>query len=160
MKHFIAAAAIGLFAAQVASAQAILTVVQNDAAGNQVSKEYTAEQLLDMDPVEITTMNDYLDAPHVFTGPLLRDLIDTELKATDSIEVTALNDYKTKIPAAEALKYDVIVAVLQDGERMSLRDKGPFWVIYPMSDNPELQDPGFNDRLIWQLSGVKLVPGE
>ena len=69
----------------------------------------------------------------------------------------SVGDYKTTIPAHEVLDYDVIIAVLQDGKPMSVRDKGPFWVIYPMTDYEELQDPGFNDRLIWQLSDVELL---
>ncbi len=52
------------------------------------------------------------------------------------------------------LEYDVIFAMSQNGERLSIRDKGPIWVIYPMTDNDELQDRVYNDRLIWQLVKV------
>jgi hypothetical protein len=41
-----------------------------------------------------------------------------------------------------------------DGVPLSKRDKGPIWMIYPMSDHEELRDPVYNSRLIWQV--VKL----
>jgi len=50
----------------------------------------------------------------------------------------------------------VIFATSQDGIKFSLRDKGPIWVIYPMTDNRKLQDRVYNDRLIWQLVKVSV----
>ncbi|WP_253913391.1 molybdopterin-dependent oxidoreductase [Pseudoruegeria sp. HB172150] len=136
----------------------MLTVTTTDASGLQTVLEFSSEDLLSMQPIEVQTDNDFVEGETVFTGPLLRDLFgEISLEPDDEIVVTALNDYSTVIPASEALEYDVIVAVLMDGEEMSVRDKGPFWVIYPMSDHPELQDPGYNDRLIWQLSDVELT---
>ena len=43
-----------------------------------------------------------------------------------------------------------------NGKRLSLRDKGPIWVIYPMTDNKELQDPAYNQRLVWQLVKIEV----
>ncbi len=43
-----------------------------------------------------------------------------------------------------------------DGERLSLRDKGPLWLMYPIDDHAELQDPLYNVRLIWQLTSMEL----
>ena len=58
------------------------------------------------------------------------------------------------MPAVDAFGYDVILAVLRDGEPMSVRDKGPIWVIYPMDDHAELRDDSFNGRLVWQLKNI------
>lgn len=150
-----------LLSAAGASAQPVLTVTVDPDDASRAT-EYTADELLALESVEVTTDNDYLeDGPATFTGPLLRTLLaDADLEPGDEIQVAALNDYRTSIPAEDVLDYDVIVAVLMDGEPMSVRDKGPFWVIYPMSDNPELQEPKFNDRLIWQLSKVELTQPE
>ncbi len=37
---------------------------------------------------------------------------------------------------------------------MSIRENGPLWVIYPMSEHPELQEAIYTSRLIWQLIGI------
>lgn len=159
MKHFfsIGFLVLATLVPSIAVSQQVLTVTVTNAAGEMVVTEYSSDELLGMGAVEVKTENDFVDQMTTFTGPLLRDLFpDAALSPEDTISVTALNDYSTNIPAKEALDYDVIVAVLMDGEVMSVRDKGPYWIIYPMSDHPELRDPGFNDRLIWQLSEVKL----
>ena len=66
----------------------------------------------------------------------------------------ALNDFSVTVPAADAFNYDVILAVLKDGEKMPIRDKGPIWVIYPMDDHAELRDDLYNGRLVWQLKSI------
>ncbi|MEI4488508.1 hypothetical protein V8J36_20120 [Frigidibacter sp. MR17.14] len=110
---------------------------------------------------EVKTTNDYVEGIHSFSGPLLRDVFgDAKLAPADQIRLTALNDYAVTIPAADAISYSVILATKIDGAKMSVRDKGPIWVIYPMSEHEELRAPGYNDRLIWQLSKVELVPAK
>ncbi|HSG35732.1 MAG TPA: oxidoreductase, partial [Sphingomonadaceae bacterium] len=68
----------------------------------------------------------------------------------------AANDYKVEIPLEDFVRYDVIFATSMNGDRLSLRDKGPIWIIYPMSDHRELRDPAYNQRLIWQLVRIEL----
>ena len=43
-----------------------------------------------------------------------------------------------------------------NGERLSRRDKGPIWLIYPLDDHEELKDPVYTIRLIWQLTAMEL----
>jgi hypothetical protein len=43
--------------------------------------------------------------------------------------VTALNDYVTEIPAADARKFGVILALKRDGQYMPVSDKGPIFII-------------------------------
>lgn len=137
----------------------VLTVIIPDANGEVQTIEYTDEEILALDQVEITTDNDYVDETAVFSGPRLRDVFgDREIGSEDSIRLRALNDYSTEMPASEALDYEVILALSMNGERLSVRDKGPIWVIYPMSEHEELREPRYNDRLVWQLSIVELLP--
>lgn len=134
-----------------------LSVKVINSAGEETVVSFTSDELLRLEETTIVTVNDYVDGMTTFVGPRLRTLLaDANLKPSDQIQVTALNDYRTTIPADEILKYDVIVAVLMDGAEMSVRDKGPFWVIYPMSEHPELQEPSYNDRLVWQLASIEL----
>lgn len=160
MQRFIAFLFMSWFLAlpHGAESQHQLTVTSKADDGALSSVDYTTEDLLSMETVTVTTSNDFVDSETMFVGPLLRDLFSTEALTSESaIKLTALNDYSTVIPGAEVLDYDVIVAVLADGKPMSIRDKGPYWIIYPMTQNPELRDPKYNDRLIWQLSHIELV---
>lgn len=138
-----------------AAAQPILSVTLPDASGKAVTKTFTAQEIQEMPQTAVETGNDYVEGVRVFEGPLMRDFLPG-LKATDTVSATALNDYSVTIPAADLLNYPVILAMTMDGEKMSVRDKGPLWVIYPMSQHPELKKPEFNDRLIWQVSKLEL----
>lgn len=119
--------------------------------------EYDVEQLLAMPQTTIVTDNDYVDGPTSFTGPLLRDMLSLHgIESDQTLNMTALNDFSVQVPAEDAYTYDVILALKQDGRPMSIREKGPIWVIYPMSDNQELQDEMYNSRLIWQLASIEM----
>lgn len=161
MKHVLAILALWVltYIPTQSVAAPILTVIFPDANGEAQTMEYTDEEILALDQVEIATDNDYVDETAVFSGPRLRDVFgDQEIGSEDMIRLRALNDYSTEMPASEALDYDVILALSMNGERLSVRDKGPIWVIYPMSEHEELREPRFNDRLVWQLSSVELLP--
>ena len=64
---------------------------------------------------------------------------------------TAINDYSVEIPIEDYATYDVILATEMDGKKLTLRDKGPIWIVYPRDDHSELDDPVVNARWIWQL---------
>ena len=134
-----------------------LTVISHDDAGTKRHAKLSLDQLEALRQVEVVTDNDYLEGPASFSGPLLRDVVgEDELDPDRTIVATALNDYSVEIPAVEVLEHDVILATRKDGRRMSVRDKGPIWIIYPMSDTPELRDARYNNRLVWQLCHVEL----
>lgn len=113
------------------------------------------DDLLAMEQFTVLTENEFVDGLAEFTGPLARDVI-AFLDAADieMLRLTAVNDYAVEVPMSDLLEYDVIFAMTQNGTRFSVRDKGPIWVIYPMTENEELQDRVYNDRLIWQLVKV------
>jgi hypothetical protein len=92
-----------------------------------------------------------------FVGPLARDVLASfDLGAVTTVHLVAANDYSFDIPLGDLTKYDVILAMQADGKRLSIRDKGPIWLMYPLDDFPELQDPKYNLRLIWQLTVMEL----
>lgn len=117
--------------------------------------ELSEEDLLALEQFSVFTENEFVDGLVEFTGPLARDVLALlESPEFEAMKLTAANDYAVEIPFTDIIDYDVIFALMQDGEKFSVRDKGPIWVIYPMTDHEELQDRVFNDRLIWQLVRV------
>ncbi|WP_158284190.1 molybdopterin-dependent oxidoreductase [Azospirillum sp. TSO22-1] len=70
----------------------------------------------------------------------------------ETLIATALNDYKVKIPVSDARMYPVLLALRQNGRDLSIRDKGPIWIVYPRDAFPELQTETVNARWVWQLS--------
>lgn len=151
-KRMIGAAVTGLLLAlpTVSVAQDILTV-----SNGEETKSYTFEDLLAFEQEIVETTNDYVDELATFQGPSLQSLLeDSDIDRDAELKMSAINDFTISVPAEDAFLYGVILALLRDGEQMSVRDKGPIWVIYPMDDNPELRDDMYNGRLVWQLKSI------
>ena len=109
-----------------------------------------------MAQTDVVTSNEFVDGKKHFKGPLMREVL-AQFSGVKSGKVwlTAANDYQVEVATSEFADYDVILALSMDGVALSKRDKGPIWVIYPMSDFAELRDPVYNSRLIWQLVKVE-----
>lgn len=121
--------------------------------GGAVSLDRTA--LAALPPRAVVTGTPWTNGESRFEGVLLRDLLAAVGAHGTTVRAFALNDYTATIPIAEALDYDVLVAWKQDGRVLERRDKGPFWIIYPWSQHPELDDRIHRQRAVWQL--VRLV---
>ena len=148
--------ALAIGAGSFVMAQTILTVTVKSQTQGEVVTEFSREDLLALGDEILTTRNEYVDRVHQFTGPLMRNLVrQVGANSATVARLTAVNDYTVEIDPMEFQKYDVILAMSQDGVALSLRDKGPIWLIYPMSQFEELQDPVFNNRLIWQLDRLE-----
>ena len=91
-----------------------------------------------------------------FEGALFRELLGALDANGDTIIAKALNDYRVEIPMAEVLEYDVILATKIDGKPISVRERGPIWVIYPWNDNIELRKEITYTRSIWQLRHLEI----
>ena len=73
----------------------------------------------------------------------------------ETLRFSAANDYYVEIPTEDFRRYDVIMAMQADGVPLARREKGPLWLMYPISGQADLQDPIYIHRLIWQLETVE-----
>jgi len=90
----------------------------------------------------------------VFTGPLGMALLDAVGASGTTLQVNALNDYNADIPVADFRDHAVILATRHDGNLMSIREKGPIWVIYPMDKEPGLRVETTYTRSVWQVNSI------
>jgi hypothetical protein len=91
-----------------------------------------------------------------FSGPTLRALLEAVGATGDTLEVIALNDYSSEIPVTEIEQYPVILATRKGGEVMSVREKGPAFVIYPFDIAPELYNEKTFGRSVWQVTRIEV----
>jgi hypothetical protein len=114
--------------------------------------ELSLEEIEALPQTAFVAQNEFVDAPTVFRGPLVRDVLALGgLHDAKLVRFTALNDYSVDIPASDFAAFDAIFAVEANGRRLSRRDKGPLWLVYPMDSHPELQQHEYTARLIWQV---------
>jgi hypothetical protein len=120
--------------------------------------EFTIEELENLPQVTIETENEFTDGVVAYRGPLVRDVIEhLALGSAEVLRFKAANDYFVDIPTSDFRKYNVILAMEADGVRLSRRDKGPLWLMYPISDHAELRDPNYIHRLIWQVVRIEAL---
>jgi hypothetical protein len=117
---------------------------------------YDRDALREMQTTEITTTTPWTDGEQVFLGVPLSLLIDAPDDAFE-MEMRAINDYVVVVPSDAVSEEYPIVAFEQNGAPMSLRDKGPFWLIYPFDDRPEYQTETMYSRSIWQLVKITVL---
>jgi len=91
-----------------------------------------------------------------FTGPLLADVLALADARGTVIRATALNDYSIVIPVSDANDHQVVLATLLNGKPMSIRDKGPVFIVYPFDSKEELRASTYYERSIWQLKSLEL----
>lgn len=132
-------------------------LVLSGGAASSETVSFTLDELAEIPQVTVVTENEFSDGPVSYRGPLVRDVLAyLELDQAETVRVYAANDYYVDIPTSDFRRYSVILALEADGNRLSRREKGPLWIMYPMSDHAELRDPVYNTRLIWQV--VRIEP--
>jgi hypothetical protein len=120
--------------------------------------EFSLDQLEVLPQVIINTENEFTDGMVAYRGPLVRDVLaQLGLDKLEQVRFVAANDYFVDIPTSDFREYDAILAMEADGKRLSRREKGPLWLMYPISDHAELQDPLYLRRLIWQVVRIEAL---
>jgi hypothetical protein len=112
-------------------------------------------QALPVTTFDTTTI--WTEGVHSFQGVSLKDLVEgLDIKGS-TLRATAINDYTIEIPLSDAVTGGPIIAYRIDGKEMSLREKGPLWVIYPFDDNSDYRKEVIYSRSIWQLDRIDAV---
>lgn len=141
--------------------EVLLTVTGLDPAKFPDGKEeFDMPRLEALGAEELKTSTIWTDGVHDFTGVPLKDLL-THLGVTSTegmLSAVALNDYAVEIPLADAHQDGPLLAYRMDGEAMSVRDKGPLWIVYPYDQDPEYRTEVVYTRSIWQLSRLEVTP--
>ncbi|MCI5078683.1 molybdopterin-dependent oxidoreductase [Oricola sp.] len=92
-----------------------------------------------------------------FSGPYLRAVLDEVGSKGSKLIVRALNDYAAEVPASDAIEFDTILAIKMNGKPMSVREKGPLFLIYPFDTNPNLYNEKYFTRSVWQIMEIEVV---
>lgn len=148
---------MSLKAQETPTGKTVLTI------SGQISETNVDDRFLfDMNMIEalpqhrFTTGTPWHPEKHEFSGPLLRELLARVGADGEIVQAIALNDYKVDIPIADARNFDMIVAMQMDGEPMSVRNKGPLFILYPFDQQHETQSQVYYNRAIWQLKAIHI----
>ncbi|MEM9248925.1 MAG: oxidoreductase [Pseudomonadota bacterium] len=118
--------------------------------------DFDIDMLKERPSAEIVTSTPWTDGTIAFTGVPLADLIDELGIDGGTLRAIALNNYAVEIPVSDAGRGNPIIAYARDGALMSVRDKGPLWVIYPFDEGRALRNEEIQARSIWQLRTIEV----
>lgn len=102
----------------------------------------------------ITSETPWYDSARTFSGVLVSSLLEAVGSTGTTLTVTALNGYSAEIPATDMMDSPVILASRVNDALLSVRDKGPLFVVYPFDSNPELFNEVYFGRSVWQVTAV------
>lgn len=106
--------------------------------------------------VKMTVPTPWYKEEQTFEGPLFRDVLKATGSKGSKLYVVALNDYAAEIPLADLEKYDVILARKINGKTLTVRDKGPLFIMYPFDKKPELRNKESYSRCVWQVNRIRV----
>ena len=146
---------LGLVIVLGSSAQAGDTILSLTHNGQTQTFDRAALQALGTTTIETTTI--WTEGTQVFEGISLARLAQ-EIEVQDgTLLATAINDYTVEIPLSDAVENGPILAMSMNGAAMSVRDKGPLWVVYPYDADADYRSEVIYSRSIWQLDRIEVV---
>ena len=117
--------------------------------------DFTESDFLKLNQSSITTGTSWTPTS-VFVGPLLLDVMQAAGVTSGKLVLKTLDDYSAPIPWDDLVRYGVILAHSQDGQRLNNKRWGPLWTIYPRDQNPAaLRGPIAESRFIWQVDRIE-----
>ncbi len=118
---------------------------------------FDRKNLMALQATTFETSTIWTEGIRSFTGVTLHTLADLLGLQNGHFFASAINDYSVEIPVSDAVEGGPIIAYSIDGKEMSLRDKGPLWVIYPYDSNSDFRSEVVYSRSIWQLDRLEAV---
>lgn len=141
----------------VPAGEVVLVVTGDIAVTNaEGAARFDMEMLRALGAESFTTSTIWTEGPQRFTGVSLHRLLARLGVAEGTIDATAINDYSVEIPVSDAVEGGPIIAFARNDSPMSVRDKGPLWVVYPYDSVEGYRTEAVYARSIWQLDRLHL----
>ena len=118
---------------------------------------FDLEMLQALGETSFETSTIWTEGLQSFTGVSLQALMRALGVEDGTLRASAINDYTVEIPVSDAVEGGPIVAYLRNGDPMSIRDKGPLWIVYPYDASTAYQTEEIYSRSIWQLDRLEVV---
>ncbi len=136
-------------------ADAPLLVIE---APDGVERTYSREALEAMRQVSYRTSTIWTDGVIEFRGVPLSEVLKVAGVTAGRIVLRASNDYSAEMPMSAVTSDIPMIAMKMDGKPMTLREKGPLWLVYPYDLADAYQSEVVYTRSVWQLVKIEVQP--
>ncbi|MFZ4815141.1 MAG: molybdopterin-dependent oxidoreductase [Phototrophicaceae bacterium] len=119
--------------------------------------EFDINTLESLGQIEYDVLDPFSEEVTVYRGvPMSAFLAALQLPDDATVlSVTALDDYSIEIPIADLVNRPVILALRQNGEYLSIVNRGPSRLIFPYDDF-EYDTDVFYNYWIWQIATMEV----
>lgn len=142
---------LALLATPLRASEVLLTLTLPD---RTITFDRAALEALPVAEFETTTI--WTEGPQKFRGVRMRVLLDQYGVTSGMLQLTAVNDYAIEIDAGSFRADGAILAYDRNGEAMTLRTKGPLWLVYPYDSSPDFRSELIYSNSIWQLDRIRV----
>jgi hypothetical protein len=116
----------------------------------------TRDELAKLPQRELTEQPTSFPQPMKSKGPSLSEVLKLAGAIGGDITVSAADDYKVDITADDMKAFDPILAIEKDGVRMAPDDFGPFFVMWPFKEKPEIDNEAYQAKAIWSVVKIEV----
>ncbi len=150
---------IAFFFLMLASASALasiplMTLVLPD--GRQITLDDAA--LAALPQTQFKTATPWTTGMHDYRGPPLAAVLAAQgVKNVSKIAVSALNGYQQVVDLALFEEAPLTLVRHEDGKPLTRRNKGPLWLLIPLSSYPKLDIPLIHNCMVWQVTRIEII---
>lgn len=112
---------------------------------------FDRDMLWSLGRAAFTTTTPWHTGPVAFEGVSMARLMRAVEAEGEMVTAVALNDYVVDIPLADFETFDTLLAMRVDGRDIGVREKGPFFVVYPFDRTTTLRSEKYFARSAWQV---------
>lgn len=136
----------------------VILTVSGDISSKNVEEtlQFDLDALINLDQTTFETTTIWTEGKHTFQGVSLDVFVALIGAENATLFATAINDYTVEIPSTEAKSDGPIIAYFMDGKPMSIREKGPLWIVFPYNSKADYRTEVVYSRSIWQLDRINV----
>lgn len=136
-------------------------IVQADPSTNCGVKELilSAKQLEELPQKTFKTMHTWAPIAQEFSGPLLADVLKLACPNVRDIYLRSLDQYSVMVNFPTVAKYEPIVALKINGQSLTIRERGPLWLMVN-TDGYKIPTRSLDNMLVWQLYYIRILTSD
>lgn len=119
--------------------------------------DFDLDMLRAMPAVTIRTSTPWTEGTADFEGVLIDDVFKAVEASGQSVKAVALNDYFADVDVKTVVSAGAILAYRINGAEISVRDKGPLWIMFPFDEKPQLKSELIYSQSVWQLRKMTVL---
>ncbi|MFM4798187.1 hypothetical protein ACEUCS_18255 [Aeromonas caviae] len=138
-----------------ASSSSLLQLILPD------KREITLDEaaLTALPQVEFETATPWTLGTHRYRGPTLKSVLaQQQVDSASAIDVAALNGYQQRVDLSLFAKVPLTLVRYQDDKPLTRRNKGPLWLLVPLSAHPDMDVSAIHNNMVWQVIRIEVVP--